>query len=110
MVIEGRNTDILTDPKAVLNRTAGCLLLAYSAPLMAIIAAAVALEKGNGSILVNRRGSQVGAAALWRFRTIPEGDCSESVLGGILKRTRMEFLPQLVNVARGDITIANTLR
>ena len=110
MVIEDRIADIFADPKTMLNRSAGCLLLAYSAPLLLMIAVAVALDKGTGSILVNARQDHAGATALWRFRTIREGDGSETAFGGFLKQTRMEFLPQLVNVARGDITILNALR
>ena len=46
MVIEEKITDIFTDPKIVLNRVAGFVLLAYSAPVLLLIAAAVMTPSG----------------------------------------------------------------
>jgi lipopolysaccharide/colanic/teichoic acid biosynthesis glycosyltransferase len=91
-------------------------LLTLAAPLMLLVALAIRVES-PGPILVRescigRRGRRF---QMLKFRTVPH-DPDRSVplwsrkptpLGEVLRFTRIETLPQLINVIRGEMSIVD---
>ena len=93
-----------------------CALFALTAPLMLLVSVAIRLE-AEGPILV--RESCIGFRGrrfqMLKFRTV-RYDLDRSVplwgrrptpLGEILRFTRIEALPQLINVLRGEMSIVD---
>ena len=93
-----------------------CLILAL--PVMVLIALAIRLDSGGPSIFRQRRiGLHGEIFTLFKFRTMkhialtraktiaPQRnlDSRFTRLGKLLRRTRMDELPQLLNILRGDM-------
>jgi exopolysaccharide biosynthesis polyprenyl glycosylphosphotransferase len=91
--------------------------LVLCAPLLAAIAAAIKLESGGPVLFVQKRAGRNGQPfGLLKFRTMHPSDqrSSEWVrdnvdritrLGGWLRRFRLDELPQLVNVLKGEMNL-----
>ncbi|MBL8699214.1 MAG: sugar transferase [Alphaproteobacteria bacterium] len=75
-------------------------------PLMLVIAVAVALTH-RGSVLVTewRVGLDGERFAAVRFRTQGESNRHRSPLGRALYRSRLDELPQIINVLLGDLSV-----
>ena len=94
-----------------------CLLLAMTLPLMVVVALAIKCESG-GPILERRqqigRGGQRFIAL--RFRTTardprgwtPTWRTKPTRVGQFLRTTRIDALPQLFNVLRGEMRLMDT--
>jgi sugar transferase (PEP-CTERM system associated) len=92
-----------------------CLTLAF--PIMALIALAIRLDSDGPAIFRQKRVGLHGEIfTLFKFRTMKKGvDQDENYLpaertdgrftrlGRLLRRTRMDELPQLFNILRGDM-------
>ncbi len=92
---------------------AGLVILA---PLMALIALAVALDSGFPVCFAQvRMGRGFRPFRLWKFRTMRNGvpgprvtvagDPRVTRVGRWLRRTKLDELPQLWNVLRGDMSL-----
>jgi lipopolysaccharide/colanic/teichoic acid biosynthesis glycosyltransferase len=102
---------ITTPIERLLNRVLAVVLLVLTAPLLTIIALAIRLET-TGPILVSR--IWIGRSGLrieaLRFRTSEWEEGRErwgriTRVGRFLQQTRIEVLPQLLNVWRGEMTL-----
>ena len=86
------------------------LLLALTLPLMAVVALAIKLESG-GPILERQRRSAPGSSHFQRliFRTSdPRSDTRKLTrVGQFLWETRIDSLPELINVLRGEMLISD---
>ena len=90
------------------------VLLAISAPLMLLVALAIRAE-GSGPILVKENCIGLGGRRfrMLRFRTVPHDPDrtrpswarKPTRLGEFLRYTRIEALPQLINVLHGEMSI-----
>lgn len=92
-----------------------CVLLAITLPLLIITAAAIRLES-SGPIL--ERQPRIGASGrqfqVLSFRTTAQRPgrirpiWQTTPLGQFLRSTRIDALPQLFNVLRGDMSVTDT--
>ena len=91
-----------------------CLLLAITSPLMLIVALAIKLESA-GPALDRRTCIACGGRRfqMLKFRTVvhdpedatPTWAQRTTQLGEFLRYTRIEDLPQLINVLRGEMSM-----
>jgi putative colanic acid biosynthesis UDP-glucose lipid carrier transferase len=100
----------------------GATLLVLS-PLLALVAAAIAISSGRPVLY---RGARVGKAGhlfwMYKFRTLkPDAETrlgpyygeeltrrteeERTMIGGVLRKTHLDEVPQLWNVLRGDMSI-----
>lgn len=91
--------------------------LVIAAPLMAILALAIRLDSPGPVLFVQERLGMGGRPfRLYKFRTMRESRARASEwvsdntdritrLGGLLRRFRLDELPQLVNVVAGDMNL-----
>jgi lipopolysaccharide/colanic/teichoic acid biosynthesis glycosyltransferase len=91
-------------------------LLALAAPLMLLVALTIRAES-PGPVLV--RGSCIGVRGrrfqMLKFRTVrhdpdrsaPLWSRKPTPLGAVLRLTRIDALPQLINVIRGEMSIVD---
>ena len=107
MVNAERSPDLFHDPHRLPNRMAGLLFLAFFAPVMLLVVVALLARSDNRRIFVSTKRPDIGGATrLWQFRVSDD----EDTLDGFLRRSRLNLLPQFINVAHGDITISDVLQ
>jgi len=99
--------------RRVTDAVIACILLAITGPLLLVIALAIKLER-PGPVLVKENCIGRGRRfQLLKFRTLPHDpeamlpswNRHPTALGEILRFTRIESLPQLINVLRGEMSI-----
>ena len=114
-----RKSAALSFTKRVLDVTTAGILLVLTLPLMALIALAIRLTSSGRVLYHQQRVGQHGRIfTVHKFRSMrsdaealtgpvwaaKEGDARATLLGGWLRRTRLDELPQLWNVIRGDMS------
>lgn len=113
--------DLYLKIKQVVDRTGALFILVFAMPLLIGIAAAIRLEsKGPALFRQARMGYRGKVFTLYKFRTMTtECDATQSDrdraitqdddrritrLGRFLRRTRIDELPQMINILRGEMS------
>jgi lipopolysaccharide/colanic/teichoic acid biosynthesis glycosyltransferase len=104
--------------KRVADVAVALLLLVTTAPLLLLLAAAIRLEDGGPVFYVQERSGWLGQPfQLFKLRTMVHeptsgpacwtvpGDQRITRLGRVLRPTRLDELPQLLNVLRGEMSL-----
>jgi lipopolysaccharide/colanic/teichoic acid biosynthesis glycosyltransferase len=105
--------------KRALDVAASAGVLALGSPVLALAAAAIKLEDGGPVLfrqerigkdgeafqILKLRTMVVGAETLGAGYAVDEGDSRITRIGGLLRRTSLDELPELLNVLRGDMSL-----
>jgi lipopolysaccharide/colanic/teichoic acid biosynthesis glycosyltransferase len=105
--------------RRALDLTAAVLMLVVTGPIMAVAAAAVALESPGHPIFRQRRVGRGGVPfEVYKLRTmvtgaeqmgaglaVDENDKRITRVGDLLRRTSLDELPNLFNVLRGEMSL-----
>lgn len=120
MATQTKSLDFSRLAGAVGNRVLAAIFLIYFAPLMIAVALLIKFDS-QGPILTSqaRRGANGELLSLWEFRTcVAEGvevsqagqNAEQTVLGAFLNETRLDLLPRLLNMLRGEVSVGTLLR
>ena len=96
----------------------GCALFAITLPLFALLTSAIKLDSPGPVYCRNPRLGCAGSSFyLLKFRTtnhdpqpISGRSARETRVGRLLRYTRIDELPQIINLARGEIRLIGTAR
>jgi lipopolysaccharide/colanic/teichoic acid biosynthesis glycosyltransferase len=101
--------------KRIFDVTVGAILILLIAPLLAATASLVLVLNGRPVFLRQERvGSNGRRFGMWKLRTMrpnealhraTEDDARMTRLGRLLRRYRLDELPQLINVLAGDMSL-----
>jgi sugar transferase (PEP-CTERM system associated) len=107
--------------KRVFDVTAALIVLVLTWPFMLLVALAIRLESGAGQPILYRQervGERGRTFALAKFRSMrtdaeldgvarwaTRNDDRVTRVGRIIRKTRLDELPQLINVMRGDMSL-----
>jgi lipopolysaccharide/colanic/teichoic acid biosynthesis glycosyltransferase len=91
--------------KRILDLIAAAIACVVFAPLAALIALAIWLEDGESPLFLQTRiGHQRQPFTVFKFRTMRDQRVTR--VGGCLRQTGLDELPQFINVCTGDMSVS----
>ena len=103
-------------------RLTALLLLLFFAPLILVIYVLVRADGGCAFVSHEHRGADARLVGAWRFRTFrdtpqktthhevtPPRGTDPTTIGVLLRRCRLEVLPTLYNVCKGEMSFSEFL-
>ena len=120
MTTQTKSLDISRLAGAVGNRGLAAIFLIYFAPVMLAVALLIKFDS-QGPVFTRqaRRGANGELFDLWGFRTSMAarspvfgagGPVEQTELGAFLYETRLDLLPRLLNMLRGEVSFGALLR
>lgn len=120
MTTQTKSLDISRLAGTVSNRVLAAIFLVYFAPVMFAVALLIKFDS-QGPVFTRhtQRAANGEMLSLWEFRTCPADgrqpldtgrQGSQTVLGEFLCDTRLDLLPRLVNMLRGEVSFVSLLR
>jgi sugar transferase (PEP-CTERM system associated) len=114
-----RKSRLVQTGKRLLDISAACLGLVLAAPIMALVAVAVKLTSPGPSVYRQERVGQHGRVfTVFKFRSMRQdaeaatgavwaakNDNRVTPIGRFLRKSRLDELPQLLNVLKGDMSL-----
>ncbi|MES1930706.1 sugar transferase [Salinisphaera dokdonensis CL-ES53] len=116
-----RVTPVQDFVKRVVDITASLLLMPIALPVMAGVALAIMIEEGTSAPLLFRQrrvGHRGRVFEIWKFRSMivdaeragvaqwaTRNDPRVTRVGGVIRKYRLDELPQLFNVLRGEMSL-----
>lgn len=107
--------------KRIFDFTAAAVLLILLLPVFAAVAVVVAVDSPGGAFFVQERVTRYGKRfKIIKFRTMKKNlehtgasvtvnnDCRITKAGRFLRHTRLDELPQLINILAGDMSFCGT--
>lgn len=92
------------DTPHVVERAAAAVALAACAPVLALAAVAIRAEDGGSALFSQDRvGLRRRPFRVWKLRTMSGGEVTG--VGAVLRRTKLDEMPQLWNIARGEMRL-----
>ena len=120
MATQIKSLDVSRIAGSVGTRLLAAIFLVYFTPLMLAVAFMIKFDS-RGPIFVrhSRRAPNGELFELWGFRTVSgvdngsidaTGPGGQTEVGAFLAETRLEMLPRLVNMLRGEVSFGSLLR
>lgn len=120
MTTQTKSLDVSRIAGSVGNRILAAIFLIYFAPVMLAVALLIKFDS-QGPVIMrqNRRGANGENFSSWEFRTCMGADSSvrnasersqQTELGAFLCETRLDLLPRLVNMLRGEVSFGSLFR
>ena len=114
-----RQSSLRTFEKRAVDIAASLVLLALGLPIMALAAIAIVLESGFPVFYRQERVGRGGVTfTVWKFRSMRidaeadgqarwavKGDSRVTRVGRFMRKTRIDEMPQLFNVLKGDMSL-----
>jgi lipopolysaccharide/colanic/teichoic acid biosynthesis glycosyltransferase len=103
--------------KRIKEAAIACALIAVTLPLLLMIAITIRIE-GPGPVLVRQQRAATGGHRMMLVRFLTSTNASERAwpgaskttrIGELLRYSRLDRLPQLLNVLRGELALARLL-
>lgn len=91
--------------KTIFDFTLAVILIVFLIPLLLIVLLIAGLDTSSSGIFLQKRVGQYGKIfSIFKFKTIHENSRSCSKVGKMLRKYKLDELPQLFNIVKGEMS------